>query len=284
MDKKNEIFEIDLMQILRALWNRVWAVILAAAIGAAIFFSYATFGITPLYSSEVLLYVNNSSFSVGSTSFSISSSQISAAQDLVSTYLVILKARATLNDVIDEADLDYSYGTLKNMISASSVNGTEIFRVSVTSSSPEEAEKIANTIADILPNKIADIVDGSSVRIVDYAVVPSSKSSPNITTYTAIGMLVGFAVACAVVILLEVTDTQIHSEDYLLETYELPVLAVIPDLTNKRRSGYYYYSGKDYKNGYYQSGYYKSGYERAAKVNEAKENATKENAAKKGGK
>ena len=163
-------------------------------------------------------------------------------------------------------------------------NGTEIFRVTVTGPDPEEAEKIANTIADVLPSKIADIVDGSSVRIVDYAVIPSSKASPNITSYTAIGMLVGFAVACAVIILLEITDTQIHSEDYLLESYELPVLAVIPDLTNKRRSGHYYYGGKDYKNGYYQSGYYKSGYERAAKMNAEKDNATKENAGKKGGK
>lgn len=283
MDNKSDIFELDLMQILRALWNRVWAVILAAAIGAAIFFSYATFGITPLYSSEVLIYVNNSSFNVGSTSFSISSSQISAAQDLVSTYLVILKARATLNDVIDEADLDYSYEQLKSMITASSVNGTEIFRVSVTSHSPEEAEEIANTIADVLPNKIADIVDGSSVRIVDYAVIPSAKSSPNITSYTAIGMLVGFAIACAVVILLEITDTQIHSEDYLLESYELPVLAVIPDLTNRKRGGQYYYN---YKGRDYMSGYYQSGYGKAAKTNvkAANDNAAKQNAGKKGGK
>ncbi len=270
--EKNEFFEIDLMQILRALWNRAWAVILAAAIGAAVFFSYATFGIKPLYSSEALFYVNNSSFNVGSTSFSISASQISAAQDLVSTYLVILKARATLNDVIEEADLDYSYNQLKSMISASSVNGTEIFRVSVTSHDPKEAEQIANTIADILPSKIADVVDGSSVRIVDYAVIPTSKSSPDITTYTAIGMLVGLAVACAIVIILEITDTQIHSEDYLLESYDLPVLAVIPDLSDRKKSNQYYYY--NYKNRSYQNGY----------ENAAKQNADKATAGKKAGK
>lgn len=270
--EKNEFFEIDLMQILRALWDRAWAIILAAAIGAAIFFSYATFGVTPLYTSEALFYVNNSSFSVGGTSIAISASQISAAQDLVSTYLVILKARATLNDVIEEAELDYSYSKLKSMISASSVNGTEIFRVTVTSTSPKEAEKIANTIADILPNKIADIVDGSSVRIVDYAVIPSSKSSPDITAYTAIGMMVGLAIACAVIILLEITDTQIHSEDYLLESYDLPVLAVIPDLANRKKSNQYYYY--NYKNRSYQSGYEKA----------AKQNAENANAGKKAGK
>lgn len=34
------------------------------------------------------------------------------------------------------------------------------FSISVTSASPEEAEKIANTIAELLPNRIADIVEG----------------------------------------------------------------------------------------------------------------------------
>jgi hypothetical protein len=35
------------------------------------------------------------------------------------------------------------------------------------------------------------------------------------------------------------TDTFIHSEDYLLENYDLPVLAVVPDLVNSKNTGYY---------------------------------------------
>lgn len=256
MDKQNQFYEIDVMQLLRALWNRVWIIILVALLGAAGMFGYSTFGIAPLYKSEILLYVNNSSFSVGSTSFSISSSEISAAERLVDTYLVILKARATLDVVSDvlkeEHGLNYSSGSLKGMLSAGSVNGTEIFRVTATCSKPKDAEIIANTVAEVLPNKIADIVDGSSVEIVDWAVVPTAKSSPNITRYTTMGLLVGAALACAVIIILEITDSQIHNEDYLLETYDLPVLAVIPNLDNKSAAHYYskYYQKYSYGYGY----------------------------------
>ena len=69
------------------------------------------------------------------------------------------------------------------------MNSTEVFSIEVTSADPQEAEKIANTIAELLPDRIAEIVDGSSVRIVDYAIVPSHKSSPSLSRYTMLGMV-----------------------------------------------------------------------------------------------
>ncbi len=237
----NEFYELDLLQWLQALWHRAWAIVLAAVIGGGAAFSFASFLITPKYEAEALMYVNNSSFSVGSTSFSISNSELSAAQSLVDTYIIILNSRTTLNSVIKEAKLDYSYSELKEMLRAEAVNGTEVFSVKVTSDDPAEAELIANTITHVLPHTIADVVDGSDVRIVDYAVIPSAKASPNVTVYTAIGFLIGFVLMCLVITIQEMTDTLIHSEDYLLETYKLPVLAVVPDLINNKSKGYYSY-------------------------------------------
>lgn len=239
--KTNEFYELDLIQWLRALWRKAWAIILAAIIGGGTAFSVAAFFVTPLYEAETLMYVNNSSFSVGNTSFSISNSELSAAQSLVDTYIIILNSRSTLNEVIEAAGLDYSYAELKEMLHAEAVNGTEVFRVTVTSPKPAEAEQIANTITQVLPNAIADVVDGSDVRIVDYAVIPSEKSSPSVTLYTALGLLLGIVVMCLIITVQEMTDTLIHSEDYLLETYGLPVLAVVPDLTNAKTTGYYAY-------------------------------------------
>ena len=124
------------------------------------------------------------------------------------------------------------------MIEAGAVNSTEVFSISVTSASPEEAEKIANTIAELLPNRIADIVEGSSVRIVDYAVVPSKKTSPSLSKNT----MLGFVLSCGVFTVLYLLDDVVHNEDYVRVTFDLPLLAVVPDLTEKNsRSNYYYY-------------------------------------------
>ena len=238
-EQNSKFYEIDILQILAAIWHRAWIVVLAAIIGAGAGFSLAEFVVTPKYKSEALLYVNNTSISVGGTSFSISSGELTAAQKLVDTYIVILRSRSTLNDVIKKSGVDYTYEEMREMVAASAVNNTEIFSISVTSEDPEEAERIANVIAKILPEKIAEIVDGSSVRIVDYAIVPSSKDSPSTLRFTAIGLLLGVFAVCAIIVVRELTDTQIRSEDYLIQTYNLPVLAVIPDLFNTKKSGYY---------------------------------------------
>lgn len=243
MDKKEEVMEIDLLVLAKALWSHARAILLAVVLFGVAAFIYAYFIITPLYQAGAMLYVNNSSISVGSTSVSLS--DLSAAQSLVDTYVVILKTRTTLEDVIDRADLDYTYEELYDMISAEAVNSTEVFQIVVTSPDPQEAEKIANTIAELLPNKIADIVEGTSVRIVDYAVVPSVKSSPSISRYVAIGLLLGFVASCGVVILWELFDEQIRGEEFLLQNYDLPMLAVVPDLLTSSKG-----SGKDYYNSY----------------------------------
>ena len=111
----------------------------------------------------------------------------------------------------------------------------EVFEIAVTSASPLEAEKIANTIAELLPDRISGIVEGSSVRIVDYAVVPAQKASPSISRNTLLGGLLGVVLCCGVIILREIFDEQIRDEDYVRETFDLPLLAAVPDLTARGR-------------------------------------------------
>lgn len=241
--KNSQYIEIDLIKLAKALLKRVWLIILVAVLGGGTAFFAATRLISPTYEAEALMYVNNTSFSVGSTSFSISSGDLSAAQSLVDTYIVILKSRSTLTEVIKKTGVNYTYTELKNMITSEAVSGTEIFRIKVTSTNREETELLANTIAKTLPKRIAEVVDGSSVRIVDYAIVPSSKSGPDVTKITATGLLFGFVLACGIIVILELTDNVIRDEEYLLKTFEnIPVLAVIPDLSSTTSSKNYYYS------------------------------------------
>lgn len=236
--------EIDLMRLFKAMLHRAWAIAIAVIAGALIAFAYAALLITPLYTSKALLYVNNKAINLGATALSLS--DISASKSLVDTYTVILKSRTTLNTVIEKAKLEYNYDQLYNMIETSSVNGTEIFQIVVTSPDPKEAEVIANMVAAVLPEKISDIVDGSSVKIVDYAVVPSRKSSPSVTKYTVIGAVLGFIAAAGVIVVMELMDNLVKGEDYLIQTYKLPVLAAVPDL-DADASHYGGYYGKSQK-------------------------------------
>ena len=252
MKKREETVEVDILKLARALLKNIWAVILAAVIGGGAAFGYTYFMVEPTYEASALMYVNNNNISVGGASVSISSSSIVAAQELVNTYIVILEARTTLNEVIEYAEVDRSYSQVKSMLKAVPVNETEIFEVVVTSTDPDEAEKIANAVTKVLPERIADIVDGSNVRIVDYAVRPSARSGPSYSRNTMLGLIAGIAVSALAIIIQEMYDVFIREEEYLTETYDIPVLAAIPN-SDDGGSGSYKYSKYSYKSQYYYS-------------------------------
>ena len=247
MSTENEEFEIDLLKLIRALWKKTLVIILVAVLTAAAVFAFTLFFISPTYDATASIYVNNSSFSFGSTSFSISSSELSASNSLVNTYIYILKSRTTMEDVIARGSLPYTYEQLTEMVTTRAVAGTAAFDVTVRSSSPTEAEKIANLFAEVLPERIAEIVDGSSVRIVDYAIVPAHRASPSYTRNTILGFLIGALLASAIVavrfLVDERNDMVIHSADELRTMYpDIKVLAMIPDMRLSEKKGYYYSS------------------------------------------
>lgn len=253
-NKINDSYEIDLLQLAQALLKKWWIIIISAILGACMFFGYTFFFVTPQYTSSVLFYVNNSSISFGGASVSISTGELNAAKTLVDTYCVILKTRLTLEDVseqLKEEGLNYSYRQLYGIISNTTVNNTEIFRITVTDPNPENACIIANTVARVLPRKISDVVDGASVRVVDYAVVSTDRTSPSYSKNAMTGFLAGFAVACAAIVVLYLVNDKLDSEEWLLSSYkdDIPLLATVPDADYSSTSKYNRHN-KQYYNTY----------------------------------
>ncbi len=247
MDKQDnksvEYYTIDMVHIVKYLWKKVWVVAVSSILVAVLTFLAFAFLVAPKYSSSIMLYVNNSSFSLGNTSFSISSSEITAAQSLVRTYGEILNNRTTLNRVIEKTGVPYDYEDLSKMIVSSLSNNTEIMKVTVTSKDPYEASKIANCIAEILPIRISEIIDGASMEVVDAAVPDKNKVSPSIARNTIIGALIGALFASLCLAVVAMIDNTIHDEEYVIRTYDYPILAKVPNLlnSNSKQAVYYYY-------------------------------------------
>ena len=241
--EKKAGIEINLQKLFNALLSKLWLIAIIAVVAAVVTFLGTYFFITPQYQSSAMFYVNNSAFSLDDA-FSITSSDISASKSLVKSYIVILRTQQTMDDIVDYSGVDRSYGELLEMVSAESVDNTEIFRVVVNSTDPQEAKDIAKAISIILPKRISSIIEGTSAKVVDEPRVSSVPSSPSYTTNTLIGFLVGLTLSVSIIVLMEIFDVTIRTEDDVTQNIEHPVLASVPDMSAPTKSGYYYGYGR----------------------------------------
>lgn len=243
MNDNRANIEIDLKGMAINLLRRWWLILMVGILVGAMAFGYASFMISPQYASSVQLYVNNT---YGNNTQGFSSSQLAAAQSLASTYMVFLGSRDVLTEIAEESALGYGANQIQGMITATAVNETEVFKVTVTCADYKHAAKIANAVAKVLPKKIASYIDGSSMVVVEHATENPNPVAPDTRRYLVIGFMMGSICTVAILIAVNLLDTTINSEEYLTQAYgELPLLAVVPDAENPK-------SGSGYR-GYYES-------------------------------
>jgi non-specific protein-tyrosine kinase len=136
---------MELREIVRILWKRLWIIALGTILISVIVF-VASRNMTPVYQAKVTLMVNQST----NTPFAGYLS-LSTGEGLALTYSELLKARPLLEIVIANLDLNLSPDGLREMrenrIRTSLVPDTQLLELTVEDASPQRASDIANEIA-----------------------------------------------------------------------------------------------------------------------------------------
>ncbi len=227
MDKNINILEIGSILI-----HKLWIILLSCILCGLACYVYATYYIDPLYTSDVTMLINSTRVIVDSSGINRYTYETGAdPARIISAYSVVVKSNAVLSAVIEKTGLDYSTAQLKSMFNLSPVNGTEVFQIRVSNTDPKMAAKIANSLAEVVPEELKRIVKVGTVEVIDSAVPASRPSSPNVPSTVLIGMAIGVMVAALVIVGFEYLNTTIRSEDELEDKYEIPVIGSIPDAT-----------------------------------------------------
>ena len=241
--------EINIQELLYAILNKIWLVIIAALVGGIGMFVVTENFITPMYSSSITMYVNNSSKVHGEDLITaITSSDLATSERLVATYVSILRSNTVMEKVSEEVfqntGVRVSAGKIKSTMTAAAINETEVFTVRISYHDPQMAATLANAIATVAPAEIAEIVEGSSTKVVDYAKVPTAPYEPNTSTNTFLGFAAGMMLAVALIVIGELLDGRVRGEEDLAQLSSAPVLGVIPDFEMENEKGYGYGYGR----------------------------------------
>lgn len=223
--------EIDLLQIWNVFKKKLIYILLASLLMGAIFYGVSKFVLTPKYKAESSIIVRQNTDNVSNN---MEISDLKFNQELVNTYSEIIKTRGIADLVIKNLNLDMSHEEFKSKVSVSTKNNTEIFSVSVIDTIPERAVDIANETTMVFKEAIKEIMKIDNVQILDEAIKQEQPVSPKAKSNTIIGALIGFMLSSLIFILKELMDTTIKSAEDFTQTFDLPVLGIIPD--NKKLS------------------------------------------------
>lgn len=218
--------EIDLQELFGLILHRLWLIILVGLLTGGIGFGISKYLMTPMYQSTTRVYILNSS---DNNNGNITLSDTQLASTLTKDYEALITSRFVLEKVIEDMQLDLSYGALKERVTVSNASNTRIIDISVKAEQPEYAQAIADAIRIVSAEQIQSVMNIEAVNLVDAANLPLSKCEPSVSKYTLIGFAAGaFLVGIIVVIIYLLDDTIKTSED--VEKYlGLSTLALIPD-------------------------------------------------------
>jgi len=165
-----------------------------------------------------------------SSTVSDTANELRINQQLVGTYSEIAKSKSVMTQVNSALNLGLSDGELANMITISTVNNTELIKISVTSEDPVEAATIANKTAEIFMTDVAELMKINNLQIVDEAVVNSSPVGPNLKLNLAIAFLLGMMLSVGIVFVKEALNTTVKTVDQLKHLAgDVSIIGIIPE-------------------------------------------------------
>lgn len=195
-------FEIDLLRVCKALWKKAWAIVLCAIVLGGGVFAYSRYTYVPMYAAQTTMYIGSveeRQFAFADGNGGIIMSNVAEARRLVDSCGAVLKTQTVLEEVIRDSGVDRTSAELAGMITSKAVNNTELFKVTVTSEDPEEAAKIANSIAQVLPQKMESINCNYDIFQLDHASLPTNPVPNGIGKNAALGALLGALLVCTVI-------------------------------------------------------------------------------------
>lgn len=217
----------DILELFYEIKKSLWVLILSMVIMGVIGFCFSEFVLEPEYESAITMIVNTRQDNSGV----VTNDNITSAQNLVSTYSVIIKSNTVLNQVIERLQLNMSFEDLEENVYVNAVDDTQIMRVAVRNQDKELSARIVTAIAEIAPNIIVDTVEAGSCKVISQVMTSNSPVTPNVMKNTLLCCAFGLMASIICIVLFTMLRVKKIVDDNDIQKYlGLPVLGVIPEV------------------------------------------------------
>jgi capsular polysaccharide biosynthesis protein len=218
--------EIDLKELFEFIKKKIGLLITITVVICLLGCIYGLFIQKPMYKSYTTIILGGNETTASQT---ITQSDITLNKNLVDTYAEIVKSRRVLEQVISELDLEETYEELSNKISVSSVNNTEIIKITVADSNPIEAKNVANVTANFFSKEVVKLYNMNNVNVLDEANEANEPYNINIPKQVIIYFFIGIIIALSILFVIFYFDRTIKSVEQVEQKIKLPILGGVEE-------------------------------------------------------
>ena len=216
--------EIDLVELFYYYRTKWIPIIITFLIGIILAGGITKYLITPRYQAQSKLYVVSAS-----NDSVVDLADLNIGTALSKDYEKLLYIRPIVNEIIEEKKLPYTYEELVDMITVASIDETRILTITVESINPQEAQDIANAMADKTVAYLPKLMETDAPNIAERAIFPELPSSPNLIKNMLIGGVAGLFIALAFFTVIFLMDDTLQSAEEVEKTFGVMPLTVIPE-------------------------------------------------------
>ena len=209
----------SVLKIAKNILAHLWMLILFAVIG---FVGAYIFANAPYYTATSEMMV------VSSEGSQINVGDITTFRRVINSYVKWLNTNDFYQSVIDESGLDLDPSVIESMVTYTTDEDSEVFEVTVTASSVETCKIISDSVETMIPRYLNGKYSRVAIHVLDGAGTPYVSTNNSIGT-AAIGAAIGLIIAVVIVVIWEVFDVRIKSEEDLAKKYKYPILGTIPE-------------------------------------------------------
>ena len=253
MKKKSE--EFSLSDFFRIFLPKLWLIVLVAVLCGALIGSYSSYMQEDTYTSRSMIMVTKT------TGGSLSSTDRYLAADIIELCENVIKTDNFLSGVVEEIKIycndpskisfteqkmaytknyvktSLTTASLKSMIDISQRGDTELFDLSVTTKDPVMSYVFATVLQTEIVNSLFSGNSFSTeqlpftdlhTRVMEDAAYSEVANSKNVLRNTLVGVLAGAALTMVIIFALAMLDVVIHDRKKLDDSFDVPVLGVIP--------------------------------------------------------
>ena len=219
--------EINLKELFDYFIDKIKYIIIATLVCCLIGGIYTKFLTVPMYKSSTTVILGSNQEGTG-----ITQSDISINNNLVSTYAEIIKSRRVLEQVQKELNESYTYKELASEISVSSINNTQIIKITVEDNNALNAKIIANLVAKVFTVEVPELYNLDNVHILDVAIEEDEPYNINVAKSSIIGGVLGLVLSSGIFFVIYYFDRTAKSVEQVEEVLQMPILGSVEETKN----------------------------------------------------